>query len=68
MNSWMCAAFAASITSSATRRAAVVDVVENRVVEEHRVLRHDAIAARRDDCVTPWMSVPLTVMRPALTS
>ena len=43
MKSWMCAARAAAIDFLAARAgAAVGDVVFDRVVEQHRVLRHDA--------------------------
>jgi hypothetical protein len=52
MKSWMCAARRGLFTSARWRRAAVGDVVFHRVVEQHRVLRHDADGRRRLACVT----------------
>ena len=42
MNSWACAFLAAAMTSSSLgARLSVADVVENRAMQERRVLRHE---------------------------
>ena len=48
--------------------AAIGDIVLDRVVEQHRVLRHDADGGAQADWVTSRMSWPSMVTLPALMS
>jgi hypothetical protein len=64
MKSWMCAAWAAASTSARGAGPAVGDVVFHRVVEQHRVLRHDADGRAQAGLRDLRMSWPSMVMRP----
>jgi hypothetical protein len=69
MKSWMRAARAAASTSVAAGVvAAIGDVVEDRVVEQHRVLRHHADGGMQAVLRDVAQVLPVDAQRPPVTS